>query len=228
MYTRLFTIIIFLSISSFCIGQSTDAVFDSLKLELEKATEAAQKVALYIDIADRIRTSQSIEKMEGYLQQAAKIAEETKDKKLITNVLMEKGKLFSAKGQHEKGEKTFKQSLENYKDINFEKGQLKALNALGIATKRQGKYVEAVGYLEQATQLFNDSIPARTKGSVYINLGNNYFRINQFELAYEASFKSLKYFEEAGYNRGVGLAYGNIGSLYKDQGNQDKALEYYQ
>jgi len=228
MYIRLLTIIIFLSISSFCTAQSTDVVFDSLKLELERATEAAQKVALYIEIADRIRTSQSIEKMEGYLQQAAKIAAETKDKKLITNVLMERGKLFSAKGQHEEGETMFKQAFENYKAIKFERGQLTALNALGIATKRQGKYVEAVGYLEQATQLFNDSLPARTKGSVYINLGNNYFRINQFELAYEASFKALKYFEEAGYNRGVGLAYGNIGSLYKDQGNQDKALEYYQ
>jgi signal transduction histidine kinase/CheY-like chemotaxis protein len=227
-YTRLIFTFIFLHVLVACIGQSTDAVFDSLKLELEQATEAAQKVALYIDIADRIRTSQSIEKMEGYLQQAAKIAEETKDKKLITDVLMEKGKLFSAKGQHEEGENIFKQSLENYKAINFEMGQLMALNALGIATKRQGKYVEAVSYLEQATQLFNDTSPSARKASVYANLGNSYFRINQFELAYEASFKALKYFEEAGNNRGIGLTYGNIGSLYKDQGNQDKALEYYQ
>ncbi|MFK7948776.1 MAG: ATP-binding protein [Saprospiraceae bacterium] len=228
MYIYTYIIIIILSFTICCKAQNADVVLDSLKLELENAKEAEQKVVLCIAITDCIRRSQSIKLMEMYIRQAEEIAKKAKDKKLITDVLMERGKLLSAKGQHEESEEIFKQALENYKAVDFDLGELGALNALGVIAKRQGKYVEAVNYLEAATQLLNDTLSAERKAAIYTNLSNSYSRINQFNLAYQAAFKALKYFEAAENNRGVGLVYGNIGLFYKNQGDTEKALEYYQ
>ena len=115
MKTSLFTIILIFFSLSICFAQKADPILDSLKIELEKATDAKQKVTALINITKRLNRTRSIEMAQTYIDRALIMAEQEKDKLLIANVLIEKAKILSAKGKNKEGEKIFNY----YQNRNF-------------------------------------------------------------------------------------------------------------
>jgi len=136
-------------------------------------------------------------------------------------------------------------ALQAAQNIGFKRGELAAFQHWGSATRIQGKYAEAVAHYGQALALaqsidYTEGIAAALNG-----LGMTLHSQGKYDEALEYYFRALKAWESLNnltetppssssfalsmpvYARGTAMVLNNIGSIYRNQGKYDRALECY-
>ena len=89
--------------------------------------------------------------------------------------------------------------------------------------ENKGTYLESVALLKKALTLFDELNHTSQISRCYYQLGFNYFKSLQYDVALEYYFKSLKLDEECNYNPGIALTLERIGKLYLNTGDFYKA-----
>ena len=64
------------------------------------------------------------------------------------------------------------------------------------------------------------------EGMILLKIANIYYQISKYKEAIQFYEKALGIMIEAGNNRGVGICYGNLGTVFKSVGQYTKAEEY--
>ena len=97
-------------------------------------------------------------------------------------------------------------------------------NNIGNIYKDQGNYEKALEYHENSLKIRKMT---RKEWGLHIITLKYYSNQRNFEKALEYQ-KSFKIKEEIGDKKGMADSYNNIGTISSDQGNNEKALEYYE
>ena len=104
----------------------------------------------------------------------------------------------------------------------------KSSRAIGWLFNHEGKYIEAIPFLEKSIEVFklignNDMIK-----SALNDAGINRYKLGAYDKALTYFFESLKVREETGDYQGKGILYNNIGLVYYQLGQHEEAISYYE
>ncbi|CAN5368700.1 hypothetical protein BH10BAC1_BH10BAC1_15060 [soil metagenome] len=118
------------------------------------------------------------------------------------------------------------QSLKLSEQLNFDRGQVTSLNAIGIAYYFTSNYPQALSNYIKATKILEKTGNKKKLGNISNNIAAVYLELKQFKEA-EAYFnKCLKFDEELGDSLGMAESYNNIATIYQDLGKNDIAMTY--
>ncbi len=120
------------------------------------------------------------------------------------------------------------ESIELSQKNNFNRGISLAYNNIGNVYRLQGKYKEALEYLQKALVIDHEIGDKSSEALSLNNIGNIYISQGAYDKSLEFYFKSLALRQEINDKNGIAISFNNIGLAYKNQGSYDKALEYYE
>lgn len=92
--------------------------------------------------------------------------------------------------------------------------------------EKQGKYNEAVKYLEEAMTKFKKLKQEDNVATCLSHFGDIYKSVGRYESALEYYEKALEIDKRLGMEDKVAIRLGKIGDVYDSQGQYDKAIEY--
>ncbi len=118
------------------------------------------------------------------------------------------------------------QALQLSQDLNFDKGIGRAYWLLGMANYYIGHIDSSEYFLEAALPYSEDSKDIRELGRIYNTMANVARFKGNSALALDLYFKSLLMKEKNGDLFGKALTLNNIGNIYSDMKEHEKALSY--
>lgn len=137
------------------------------------------------------------------------------------------GSIYFAQGNYKEAETVFNQTLEISKSLDITIDIIRSLNNLGIMLHLQGEHQKALEYYKKASKYALNSDEAL---SILATIFNNIADLEMIQGFYskaEINFlKALKFIKEFNIERKEfveGLIYQNLGSLYSQRGEFDKA-----
>lgn len=95
-------------------------------------------------------------------------------------------------------------------------------------TSKQSEFEKALDYAFAADKIAKESRDPMREGQVKILLANIHLAFSDLDNALELFYKSLRIFENIENSRGISTALNGIGIVYHDQGNLEKAQEYFE
>lgn len=103
-----------------------------------------------------------------------------------------------------------------------------ALNLIGSGYYVKGDYVNAIGYYEQAQEIFKKANDARKTAGTNLNLGSIYLNKGYYPKAIKKFEAAEKVFDEINYASGKAAILANLGSIYYQKDDDETALKYYE
>jgi tetratricopeptide (TPR) repeat protein len=161
-------------------------------------------------------------------QKALEVYQTMKDSVGIAATYSNLGRIYQKSAQYDealryfiKAEKLFEQS----KDVN---GQSITAAQIGDLFLDMEAPTKAISYLKKALELTSrDSLPIQY-GDLLNSLGSIYHQEKvQLDSAQFCFMESLKLFEEVGDQQGVAISNNNLGNIYRDQKEWQKAFSHY-
>ncbi len=116
-------------------------------------------------------------------------------------------------------------------DWHVARGQLlsatPAWGNIGILCSEQGRYAEALEYLEKVRKIREQSasIPTAASAITVNNIANCYRRMGRFEEAFAAVDRAIDLLQDKGGSE-LAAAYGTRGLIFLDQGKDSEAVEW--
>ncbi len=197
---------------------------DSLILVTDTTTNIEVKIHALIDLGDLSRRTNA-EKSFKYLLEAEELAKKKNDRKLITLVNMSKMPVMAYNGKLDSAILIGLDGLDFYTQEEDVERVLYCYNSLAILNRISGKQEKALEYCEQGI-LKSDDYP-EMKAGLLMNSANIYHQLGNFKSAIDNNLEALAIWEEVKSEDKIGLLYNNIGLLYEQQKDYDKALYYY-
>lgn len=118
-------------------------------------------------------------------------------------------------------------SLDKARQINFIKGEIKALYDIGLTHGMTGNYVASLEYLNKCLALATKNREFKKVKETYGILGIVYKQIGDYPTSKAYYLKSLKLVDSLQLDLPTSSIYSNLGILYDLMGDQDKAVESY-
>ena len=204
-------------------------LFDSLKTKLSLAQTDEDKVYVLGELVDQYSGLDN-ELARQYAEQSIRIAELSRDRKLIILAYLQNGarcmNLASLEGN-------IQQALENYENaekVAREAGldDWLAYSYTGLAGVFRGKgdYDKALNYNNLALSIASGTSNDSLKLVVDISLRNVYLARNEKLLAFRSCLDALNVAELSKKDALLRLAYENIEEFYSRIGEHDKSLDY--
>ena len=118
----------------------------------------------------------------------------------------------------------YKKAGELSNKIDYKKGKLKFISNYTYVLNVEGKFEESKKMNQEAVKIALQTKDDKYIGGAYGNLGSSYQYMLKYDLALQNYLLAEKYLSKINYNMGV--MYSNIGSLYTDLDQNEKALVY--
>jgi two-component system, NarL family, sensor histidine kinase UhpB len=117
-------------------------------------------------------------------------------------------------------EKFYKKKKSSRVGINYN-------NTTGLFYKNQGKYAEALPFLEEALRLIGPNGNKLNRAGQMLNIGNVYSLLGNLPMAANYHLKSLVLFEKIGNKRGQSFCLQGLGTDYYNLDQYSTAEKYY-
>ena len=118
--------------------------------------------------------------------------------------------------------------------LNYHNPRIRRLIILSVIHLALGDLMVAVGDLQNGLfqhkmgkQLAEESGQSWVLGLSYMNLGYNYYLLNQPDSDLSMHQKAERIFKQTGYTKYLGYVYQQIGDIYLKNGNKDLAIQYF-
>ncbi|NQV52476.1 MAG: tetratricopeptide repeat protein [Flavobacteriales bacterium] len=140
------------------------------------------------------------------------------------------GFLLNTEGQIEPALEYLEQSLRMRRTIGDAYGIAECLGNIGSVWSSRGDYSKALEYFNESYELAKtvtvDTRRAKSMGNAEGNIAMMYQMAGENQQAFEMARRGVVSNTKAGFEFGVGINYGTIGSLHEDEGQLDSALFY--
>ena len=118
-----------------------------------------------------------------------------------------------------------KKALEQSEKLGFKKGKARSLNRIGVGYWAQGDYPKALHYFRESYNEGEKIADWATCGTALNNMGHTHYILKHYSQALVYFQQSLDIAENKTNNQQSYVAsIGNIGKIYKEQGDYDKAI----
>jgi very-short-patch-repair endonuclease/tetratricopeptide (TPR) repeat protein len=230
-------------ILSFCFGLlsllsfSQQRKIDSLLSVLKTSKEDSNKVKTLDEISAALNASDPQKSMD-YAKMQLALAGKIRDKKGLGNAWHNMGNANYDMGNYPEALEQWLKALQIREENKDRKGAASSLANVGIIYRVEGDYQKSLSYFFRALKMLQDLGSKKKMAAVLGNIGSVYYNIggtSKDTAQKNDNFKkALRY-----YNRGLDMArsegskylenldLSNIGTVYKDQGDYTKALDYH-
>ncbi len=176
-------------------------------------------------INDAANLAPSPEEKEIRQVRAVSIFESIGDYRLTIARILDVGIDAYHKGDFRLALRKFKEGLEVAEKYNVKPSLIAALGNLGNVYAAQNDFANALASHNRSMALETAS-GNPPSGPTLLNIGNVYHGIGEYDLALKNYEEALKIFENGRSPGGMAFAVSNIGAVYLEQGQYEKALEY--
>ena len=136
------------------------------------------------------------------------------------------GGIHIAKGNLDEGKKCILTALENYRKCGHKTGESRALNDLGVISKKLGEKEKAISFLSDALAIRKKLKYVQGTITSQMELAEIYLQEKEFTIAKELLEAALKLSVESGSKVKQGNSHRLLSELYKKTGDAWKALEH--
>jgi tetratricopeptide (TPR) repeat protein len=162
----------------------------------------------------------------SYYEKALAIDREIGDRNGEGATLGNIGIVYWNFGQYQKALSYHEKSLVIRREIGDRKGEGNNLISIGIVYWNFGQYQKALSYYEKALGINREIGNRNGEGNNLISIGNVYQNLGQYRKALGYYKKALVIDKEIGVP--TGIVEGNIGDIYLETGDTDKAEKIYE
>lgn len=220
-----FFCVLLISISSF----SQQAVIDSLKNELSKATTNEKKVEA-LSMLSRLFMNVNLEQADKYGLQMTELAEASRDRKLMIKAMLANGERYSYLSARQenivKATGFYNAALDLAKKNKLDEQVITALLALSEISRSVPDADKALNYCNQAFgytgTVKNDSLLAR----VHLEYGSVYLFKNEKILALKNLMAAIRLAEDLKNPQLLRAGYTKLSGFYSNIEDYDKAIDY--
>ncbi len=215
-------ILIFLPLKIYAQSQES---LDSLLLLEKSLPEGAEKIKILVFIGFNYSRI-SKEKAKRYYKKAISLGEKIDENvytsssySQIANFYNNLGEIDSADYFLEKARIKAEKANQNVSWASYYQNQT-------LINKKRKNYKEAIESGKKSLQ-YNliEGKKANIAGS-YLNLGNCYMELKDFESSADYYYKALKIFEEINHENGKSFCYTNLGNIYKELKQHEESIKY--
>ncbi|MCK4469196.1 MAG: tetratricopeptide repeat protein [Desulfobacterales bacterium] len=139
----------------------------------------------------------------------------------LTNI----GNVYKNLGQYQKALKFYEKALTIKKEIGDRNGEGDNLTNIGVVYGNLGQYQKALAYFEKALKIKKEIGDRKGESADLTNIGTVYADLGQYRKALSYYEKALTIHKEIGVPTGIVEC--NIGDIYLETGNTDRAEEIY-
>lgn len=162
----------------------------------------------------------------NYLTKSLVIYKDIKDKEKIARIMQNIGLAYLQASDYAQAELYLLEAADEF-EVNDDQDRLAyCFTNLGLVSYMKGEYATALDFYETASRIYKD-IDDPDKNSELLNrIGMTYWSlgINDKALFYMLEFIKLL---KPDYPKAMAIGYNNIGAVYRDLANDEKALEFY-
>lgn len=194
--------------------------------EESKNTEDLLKT--HISTAIIYKNLADYEKADLVFRKAIDLAKENKLQLQQANAETNRGNMFFALGHYSKAMDSYQSAKSLYDAIQDTSRLAIALTNIGLVYWQWNKNTLALDMLLKAKEIYEKENNMVELGKAYNNIGKIYYSdIKDTSLALTYFEKSLSIREELGNQLGIAIVLANIGNIYRDRKQFDKAFELY-
>ncbi len=114
-------------------------------------------------------------------------------------------------------------------DLNFTKGKIYNWRGLGSVLGRQGRYEEALSFLDKGMQLIqNENLPVVNRVDFLINTGAAHYFAGNIGKAIESYIEAVRLCRENGFDKKRALLLNNLGIFYRNLERHEDAIGIYE
>lgn len=139
----------------------------------------------------------------------------------------ELGLSYLALGDLREAEKRFRRSFDAYQEAGDSLGAADALVNLSLVERRAHEFDDALGHLQTAERLYRKFSGGDGLGDALTGQGSALADLGRYGAAIEAQRAAIEAFDAAGDPAGRGAALHNLGNLYAELGDFDRAAGLY-
>lgn len=159
-------------------------------------------------------------------QNIVNYARKVKDSVSLKINLQNVGNVYSELGDYSNAIKTYFEVVEISELLNDSISSATNNHAIALTFNRIEMYEEAIAYVRKAIRILKSVKNQRILGSAQITLANAIKELGDLDSAYYYYHLALKNYEAVG-NRDFSTVYGNIGKVYSEWEDFEKAESYY-
>jgi tetratricopeptide (TPR) repeat protein len=163
-----------------------------------------------------------------FAQKALVTRRENRDEYEIAESLNLIGVIHISKGEYQKANECFQESLKIFDKFDNKKATTKIFNNLGMISWRTGDLWKASNFFQKSLSLAEELEDFTNIGVLHLNIGLIYVNQGELNLALRSLQKSLAICKELDLKRPLSLCLNNIGLVYHARGDFKQALHYYQ
>jgi tetratricopeptide (TPR) repeat protein len=164
-----------------------------------------------------------------HYQKANQIWRKLDNHTYLARSLTELGSIYSATNSFVLAQQAYEEAWGILQFTNNEKDKIGINLNLGILYYRQEKWADAeVAFLQVDPIALREQNEFYLLASFYNNLGNVYLKMQEWEKASEQLILACEIFRETNNQLDLGNSLGTLASVYKQDGQHGKALQFYQ
>ena len=167
-----------------------------------------------------------------YMQKSLEIAQELSDSSRMGQCLLRMGNAYNLLNDQTKAEQYYLDALAVIQSLNDPVLSGRTLNNLANTYGQWGQYVKALNMYDKVRQYFETADFTEGLGWLNFSIARLYKQISDYEHALKHSQLALEYYQQisksTGDSSGILICYGQLGDIYIQIGDLDKALEYHQ
>jgi signal transduction histidine kinase len=211
-----YLILLFTLVTSLLYAQNVD----SLLTIREKTTNQTEKYNIEIALATTYSNNWKLDQAETHVNEAIILAKSIGDANLQAEASFLSGRIFSFKGDYQKGDSIYAEALKNAEHKEL---KIKINSGRFELTILTGAVEKSKSYLNNMRELIGDDTTS-------VLMGNYYFNSASYYGAQRQTLKAIKYLQKAKkfflkYNKSVvGINY-NLATIFQDLKAYEKALE---
>ncbi|MCW3071919.1 MAG: nprA [Bacteroidetes bacterium] len=205
---------------------------DSALVEFTRAVDVLKRYNVrselsncYTSIGNLHMESGSYPQSMSAFEKATELAILEKDDRLLCEDLMGLGMVLNQTGNRPKGLAKLQQALALAEKLGHKKNISQILLYIGSAYSETKNEEYALDYFKRSQQIALQQKDTTLLIEVDMYIGNSHYYGKRYEKAIETYEQVLRLVEKGDRKLYAG-ALGNIGNVYADMGNNDKALEY--
>ena len=199
------------------------SLFNAIDLAQSVGAKEIEAKALLLAGRAALDFSQS----EAYLQRALQIARKMKYLALEGDIIRCLGNAAYWQNKYQQSRTLFNQALVNHRKVGDLRGELSALNNLGMVNELIGDLSTALTHYSQAVEICHKTGDRLAEGVIITNLGKLTSELGNFSEARALLEKALIIREEIQNEEGLAVALKHLGDLFRRTGQYDLALTYY-
>ena len=208
----------------------TTMFFAKQQLNLAKILENKKR---YADATARIgmlyKFKKKFHNAGAHLFQALHLYEQLGDKDNTAMVLYNIGQVFKKGGEFEKSVLYLQKALDIYKFLDEEQFEAKTHYELARGYLELGNHNKSLFHLNQCLKLNDVSENQGLTSKAHNYLGINYYQLKLYDKAIEEYSRARDYAVGlADYDKKLAIAFNNIGEVYVEKGDYEKARSHYE